>query len=273
MKKSMKIILWIILIYAGYCGLLFLMQRKILFPHYMITGTIPVQKNIRGIEQIWLDTGFGKVEAWLLAPSPSPTSKPFPVVIFAHGNGELIDYWPNELKRFNEFGLGVLLVEYPGYGRSEGSPGQKSISEAFEAAYDMLTKRSDVDTKHIILFGRSVGGGAVCELATKRPSTALILMSSFTSTKPFATRYLAPGFLVRDPFNNLKAVRSYTGPVLIMHGSHDEIIPYSHGKTLYKAAKNGKMITYPSGHNDCPPDWNIFWRDIEKFLREVKILS
>ena len=81
------------------------------------------------------------------------------MVIFAHGNGELIDYWPDELKKFNDFGLGVLLVEYPGYGRSDGTPTQKSISEAFEAAYDMLVSRPDVDAERIILFGRSVGGG------------------------------------------------------------------------------------------------------------------
>ena len=98
-----------------------------------------------------------------------------------------------------------------------------------------------------------------------------MLISAFTSTRPFATRYLAPGFLIRDPFDNLSVVRSYTNPILIMHGKFDTIIPYSHGKTLYKAARDGKMITYPSGHNDCPPDWDIFWKDIEMFLQETKI--
>lgn len=269
----MKIFLSIILIYLGYCCLLFFMQRYILFPRKLIKETIPVHKNIPGIEQIWVHTSFGKVETWLLAPSQTKTPKPFPVVIFAHGNGELIDYWAGELKKFNEFGLGVLLVEYPGYGRSEGSPSQKSISEVFNSAYDMLVSRADVDTQRIVLFGRSVGGGAVCDLAAQRPSAALILISSFTSTRPFATRYLAPGFLMRDPFDNLEAVRSYDNPILIMHGKFDEIIPYSHGKTLYKAAKNGKMITYSSGHNDCPPNWDIFWKDIEMFLREIKIID
>ena len=135
MKKMIKIILTIIIVYLAYCGFLYIMQRKILFPRYMIMVEVPVEENISGIEQIWTNTGSGKVETWLLAPTQSSTSKPFPVVIFAHGNGELIDFWPNELKKFNEFGVGVLLVEYPGYGRSEGSPGQRSISEAFEAAY------------------------------------------------------------------------------------------------------------------------------------------
>jgi fermentation-respiration switch protein FrsA (DUF1100 family) len=238
----------------------------------MIIKPAPLQVNIPGIERIWLNTSSGKVETWLLAPPQSKTSTPLPVVIFAHGNGELIDYWPAELKKFNDLGLGVLLVEYPGYGRSEGSPSQKSISEIFETAYDMLVSRPDIDAQRIILFGRSVGGGAICDLAAKRPSAALILISTFTSTRSFAPRYLAPGFLIRDPFDNLNVVRSYTNPVLIMHGKFDSIITYTHGKKLYEAANDGKMITYPSGHNDCPPDWDVFWRDIETFLREIKIL-
>jgi fermentation-respiration switch protein FrsA (DUF1100 family) len=71
----------------------------------------------------------------------------------------------------------------------------------------------------------------------------------------------------------LAAVQKYSGPILILHGSRDEIIPYKHGKMLYQAAQNGKMITYTAGHNDFPPDWERFWIDIEAFLRETKILN
>ena len=86
--------------------------------------------------------------------------------LFLHTvNGELIDFWPHELKKLNRLGIGVLLVEYPGYGRSNGSPSQKNITEAFTGAYDMLVTRPDVDPSRIVLFGRSLGGGAVCILA------------------------------------------------------------------------------------------------------------
>jgi fermentation-respiration switch protein FrsA (DUF1100 family) len=57
-----------------------------------------------------------------------------------------------------------------------------------------------------------------------------------------------------------------------MHGKRDSIIPFSHGTALHRAAKQGKLITYEAGHNDCPPDWNLFWKDIETFLREIEII-
>lgn len=245
------------------------MQRQVMFPRGLIE--VPSEDpHIPDLERIWINTSFGKVETWFL-PSPRG-SKPAPAVIFAHGNGELIDFWPQELKIFNRLGIGLLLVEYPGYGRSEGSPSQASIEETFVAAYDMLVARKDVDASRIILFGRSLGGGAVCALAAQRPSAALILMSTFISARSFAAKYLAPGFLVRDPFDNLAAVKTYPGPVLIIHGKFDEVIPYRHGVSLFQAASRGKMITYESGHNDCPPRWDTFWRDVESFLRETEII-
>lgn len=267
MQIVLKIAGWGALFYLGYCCLLFLVQRQMLFPRYVIEEPEGTAEGIPGLEKIWLDTAFGKVESWFLPAVPSRNAGPAPAVIFAHGNAELIDFWPEELKQFTHLGIGVLLVEYPGYGRSEGTPSQRSIGAAFVAAYDHLVQRADVDASRVILLGRSIGGGAVCALADQRPSAALILMSTFTSARSFASRYLAPGFLVRDPFDNLSVVESYPKPVLIIHGKHDEVIPYRHGVSLYTAAKQGKMITYDSGHNDCPPNWNMFWQDIESYLK------
>jgi len=272
-KRLVKILTAAVCIYAAYCALLFLAQRQVVFPRYMIPTPAAPDLKALGIEPLWLETSFGKVEAWYLPPAIAADAKPAPAVIFGHGNGELIDYWPNELGRFASLGVGLLLVEYPGYGRSAGSPSQDSISETFTLAYDLLATRKDVDPSHIVLFGRSLGGGAVCDLSLKRPSAALILMSCFKSVSAFAVRYLAPAFLIRDPFDNLAAVRRYPGPVLVIHGSFDEIVPFSHGRALHAAAHNAKMVVYEAGHNDCPPDWAIFWRDVEDFLRTIGVLE
>lgn len=273
MNILVKIAAWALFYYLVYCCFLFLIQRQILFPRSLI-GTPPAvdEMNIPGLEKIWIDTSYGKVETWFMPPVTGHEAGPAPAVIFAHGNAELIDFWPDELKKFTNLGIGVLLVEYPGYGRSEGTPSQKSITEAIVAAYDALIKHELVDPSRIILFGRSVGGGAVCRLAKERPSVALILMSTFISARSFASKYLAPGFLILDPFDNLAVVRSYSEPVLVIHGKYDDIIPFTHGTALCKAAQRGQMLAYDCGHNDCPPRWDIFWRDLKSFLDKVGII-
>ena len=273
MHPLMKYISWLLLLYVAYCGLLYFFQRQILFPRHLVPQPLKSDQQIAGLQKLWLNAEFGQVEAWFLPPASGLPAAPAPAVIFGHGNGEIIDFWPANLEGFTRLGIALLLVEYPGYGSSAGSPSQDSIVKTFVAAYDDLVARKDIDPSRIILFGRSLGGGAVCALAQRRSSAALILMSTFTSVRSFAKQFLLPSFLVRDPFDNLSVIQKYPGPVLILHGRYDEVIPFTHGQNLHKTAQNGKMIAYEAGHNDCPPDWKVFWRDVSGFLHDIGLIQ
>lgn len=273
MKGFLTIAGWAVVFYLLYCSVLFVAQRWLMFPRYLTPVPNAPQTPVAGIEKLQVTVSGGTIEAWFLPPRHLAPGDSAPAIIFAHGNVELIDYLSGEFDWLPEKGVGVLLVEYPGYGRSQGRPSQKSIVEAFTAAYDMLVERRDVDRDRIVLFGRSIGGGAVCALAGKRPSAAMILTSSFTSARFFASAYLAPGFLVLDDFDNLSTVRNYPNPVLVVHGAHDEIVPFSHGEALAQAAPQGRLISYPCGHNDCPPDWQQFREDLTTFLLEAGIIN
>jgi pimeloyl-ACP methyl ester carboxylesterase len=265
-----KLIGCALLLYVVYCGGMFLFQRQFIYPRHLVP--LPPATDAAGrFESEWVDTDFGRVETWYLKAAAAD-SRPGPAVIFAHGNGELIDYWPQELSPLAARGIGVLLVEYPGYGRSEGAPTQERIREVFTRAYDRLAAQPEVDRERIVLIGRSLGGGAACDLALKRPAAALVLLSTFTSLRTYAVRYLAPGFLIRDPFDNLAAVQQYAGPVLVAHGRFDMVAPFGHGRELSAAAHRGRLIAYDAGHNDCPPDWAVFREDLEGFLRGEGIL-
>ena len=271
-KKMIDIIVWAFLAYLIYCGFLFLVQRHMMFPRSMIPHIPGTEQGMPGVEKLWLDTDFGQVEAWFIPPNRSRSDGRSPALIYAHGNAELIDFWPWQFSKLAKGGIGVLLVEYPGYGRSQGSPSQKSITAAFTAAFDRLSARDDVDAGRIILFGTSLGGGAVCALASQRPAAALVLMSTFSSVKALARKYLAPSFLVLDPFDNIAAVAAFAGPVLVIHGKKDDLIPYSHGLKLYQAAPNGKMITYNCRHNDCPPSWDELFAEIRRYMAQQGVL-
>ena len=258
------------LLYLLYLCVLFILQRRIIFPGTSL-GPPEVLPAVRArVEQSWIDTRDGKVECWFLPPIAKDL--PAPAAIFAHGNLEVIDLWAELFVPMQELGFGVLLVEYPGYGRSTGIPTQESVRQCFVQAYDRLVERDDVDSDRILLIGRSLGGGAICDLAAHRPSATLILMSTFTSLRSLSWKFLAPGFLARDPFDSLPVVRNYPGPVLVVHGSRDSLIPHTHGARLAEAAQNGRLITYDADHGDCPPDWDVFWQDIETFLVDSNLI-
>lgn len=270
-KTMVSTLIWIFLLYFAYCTLLYLVQRQIVFPAGL-TGPAPRPPAISGLDVIQVRAGGIPIEAWFLLPEAGEGGQRHPAIIFAHGNAELIDGCLGEFMPFTHLGAGLLLVEYPGYGRSPGSPSQASIGDVYMAAYDWLAARPDVDPDRIVLAGRSLGGGVACDLAAKRPSSAMILISTFTSARAFAARYLAPGFLVRDPFDNLSVVRSYEKPILIFHGRRDDVIPYAHGVSLAAASKKSRLVSYDCAHNDCPPDRDAFFQETARFLREAGVL-
>jgi fermentation-respiration switch protein FrsA (DUF1100 family) len=123
-----------------------------------------------------------------------------------------------------------------------------------------------VDAERVIAYGRSLGGGAAAQLAARRPVAGLVLVSSFSSVRDFARRYLVPPGLVRDPFDTVRVLRDFEGPVLIFHGRRDATIPYRHAEALARAAPGARLVSYDCAHNDCPPDFEAHWDDVVALL-------
>jgi pimeloyl-ACP methyl ester carboxylesterase len=253
------------LLYVVYLAGLYFAQRSMSYPGARIRVS-PEPAPAPGLERSVLKTPLGDVETLFLPADPSPVGKPEPAVVFGHGNGEVVDYWVNELDGFRNRGIGVLLVEYPGYGRSSGSTSEASIRAAMSAAYDQLASDPRVDRSRIVGFGQSLGGGAVCLLARDRPLRALILQSTFPSAAIFASRFLAPPFLLRDRFDNEAALRQFPGPVLVIHGRADTLIPWQQGRRLASASSRATFRLYDCGHGCWDPDHLPFWRDVDSLL-------
>lgn len=269
MHPALRIILSLVGIYLFYCGLLFVLQRQMLFPKQLAMTLDSMPEKFPGLEKIWLQLPGMRIESWFL---PARTRVlPAPAVILSHGNAETIDFLPEEFHHFTARGVSLMMVEYPGYGRSQGTPSQKTISATMQKAYDVLVARPDVDPERIILMGRSVGAGAACQLARLRPACAMILISPFISVTSFARRYLVPPVLVKDPFDNLAVIRSFKKPLLIVHGTKDEIIPYRHGTALAAAAENSRLVSLDCGHNDMPTDAPYFWQEIDTFFEHARL--
>ncbi|MBK5275533.1 MAG: alpha/beta hydrolase [Desulfuromonadales bacterium] len=258
-----------LLAYGLYALFLFLVQRQMLYPgrSVRVSGPPPA-----GIEPVAVISAAGRSEAWFMPPLKRKAGERRPLVIFFHGNGEVIDYLPEQAEGFREMGMGVLLVEYPGFGRAPGRTDEQSITATAVAAYDAALQREEVDPQRIVFFGRSLGGAAACALAARRPGAALILQSTFTSTRSFARGYLVPGFLVRDVFDNGAVLAAYRKPVLLFHGIRDTLVPPRHSRELQRLAPDARLVELSCGHNDCPPDWREFYRIIAGFLRDAGVL-
>jgi fermentation-respiration switch protein FrsA (DUF1100 family) len=248
-------------------------QRSILFPRSLAGGQDSAMPP-RGVEVLYIDSSQGPVEGWFIPGDGVSDQAPGPIVIFAHGNAELIDHWPDGLYGYTRLGVSVLLPEFRGYGRSSGDPSQHAIAEDYAMFYDKVTARPEVDPSRVVLHGRSIGGGIAAQLAADRPSAALILQSSPSSIKRMAARFFIPWFLVRDPFDSVRVVREYNQPVLVMHGTADRIIPPGHASRLVNAATNpvSRLILYDVDHNTLPPN-GPYWDDIERFLKDAEVLE
>lgn len=272
----------LVFIYAGYLALMYFAQRSILFPGQYREAPATIRLT-EGIEQVWIEHDGTKVEVLLLAPltnnadkdaATATTNQKHPAIIYTHGNGELIDDWLTTLRPYREVGCYVVLVEFPGYGRSTGSPSEASIAAVLTRTYDELLKRFDIDPAKIVAHGRSMGGGAACLLADARPVAALILESTFTSISAMAVRYCLPGFLCSDPLDNESVVTNWKKPLLILHGTRDRVVPYSHGEALAKANPAATFITWQDvDHNDYPPPISRSWSEVRGFLEKAGVLE
>lgn len=255
---SRKLMLTIFLVIAGFLLLnfvaMYFLQPTFTFPRPPPASARPQALQQAHGEAIWSEVEGKRVEAWLL---PGAAAGPAPVLVYTHGNGELIDYWAAEFEPLRAAGVHVLLVEYPGYGRSAGSPSEASVTAALVAAYDHVAADARVDPHRIIGYGRSLGGGAIGQLAARRPLAALVLESTFTSLRDIVRRYYIPDLLVRNRFDTRGVLATFRGPVLLLHGQFDEVIPVAHAQALKAAAPAAELHVLPCGHNNCPRQWEL----------------
>ncbi len=229
-------------------------QVRLAFPAPPESAQIPDALRDAGGESIWLDAGGDRVEAWFL---PARAAGRAPLILNTHGNGELIDQWAMNVAPLREAGFHVLLVEYPGYGRSQGSPSEKSITATMLAAYDWAISNPRVDASRIVAHGRSMGGGAAGQLLERRKLAALVLESTFTSLGDMVKAHGVPDFLVTNRLDTREALRKFDGPVLVLHGAQDGAIPVSHARALAEATPRARLVIQQCGHNDCPLPWEL----------------
>jgi pimeloyl-ACP methyl ester carboxylesterase len=176
------------------------------------------------------------------------------VLLYLHGNGVNIGVNAEHAARFQSLGMSVLLVDYRGYGRSEGAfPSEQSVYADAEAMWKHLVEDRDVKPQNIFIYGHSLGSAIGIELALRHPDAAgLIVESAFTSIRDMARRDILfravpVGLILTHRFNSINKIARLKLPVLFLHGSQDTLVPFSMSQRLYEAAPEPKYIVLLSG--------------------------
>ncbi len=221
-----------------------------------------------GVEEVFINTTDGeKLHAWWQEGGSTNDT-----IIFFHGNAGNLSQRVGRVNLFKEMGYNSLMIDYRGYGNSTGKiTSEKDIYTDAKNAYDYVLKEKGIPEENIILWGRSLGGAPAIDLAQNKKIKALICESTFYSGTEMAKKlypYLPIGYFLKYKFKNNKKIKNVNSPVLIMHSSEDEIVPYKQGRNLYKEASRPKnFIEMKGGHNR--PDLSKYKSQIMDFLKEI----
>ena len=182
------------------------------------------------------------------------------VVLYLHGNGSNVGANVEHANRFHRLGLSVFLIDYRGYGKSQGDfPSESQVYEDAQLAWDYLVQQRGVNPNQIYIYGHSLGGAIAIDLAVRHPEAAgLIVEGSFTSTRAMVDFqkglfWLFPiDLLLTQRFDSLSKVDRLQMPVLFIHGTADNVVPVEMSKKLFDAAPEPKQlyIVPDGGHNN-----------------------
>lgn len=258
-----RIPVFIATVYLAVVAILWVFQSNFLYPAPQTAAPLS-----DGYQEVEIQTSDGlDLRAFYHAAAPG-----LPTLVYFHGNGGNLSGASISNGALVETGIGVLLVEYRGYGGNRGSPSEAGLYRDGEAAMEWLKARG-LGLEEIMIAGNSIGGGVAMEMAVRHDPAALILIAPFTSL-PDAVQaniwWVPSRMLVRDQYRNADKVAELAMPILIQHGDADSLVPHDQGRHLARlAARSEFRIFQGSGHDlsferrsqEARRDWILaLWR-------------
>ena len=205
-----------------------------------------------------------RISGWHL---PYPEAKK--TILFFHGNGGNISHRGDSLYIFHKLKVNTLIIDYPGYGSSQGHPTEENLYQSALAAWKFLVDERKVDPQNIIIFGRSLGGAVAVDLASQVEAGGLILESTFSSVRDvvdIAFPWMSKFIYLRYSFNSFDKIDKVTSPVLVIHSPDDEVIPFASGIKLFDKIRAAKGILHlEGGHNDG------FMQSISSYMQSLRL--
>ncbi|MEQ8959422.1 MAG: alpha/beta fold hydrolase, partial [Coleofasciculus sp. C2-GNP5-27] len=234
-------------IYVLACLFILVWQRRLIFVPTQEIQATPADFGLT-YQEVWIPVSFEPKEhlhGWWI-PATSPKSG---VLLYLHGNGENIGANVERAMEFHHLGLDVLLIDYRGYGQSQGKfPKESQVYQDAQAAWDYLVKKQGISPQEIIVYGHSLGGAIAIDLAVKNPSfRGLIVECTFTSMRDMVDHQgiysLFPAdLLLTQKFNSKSKVQDLNMPILLIHGALDEVVPAYMSQILFDTITGSKQL-------------------------------
>jgi hypothetical protein len=232
-------------------------------PHagpYDLTGTsIPADRY--DPEGVLVTAADGtRIHLMVVEPPGDPPGREGTTIFYCHGNAANIGHYWDRVEIFHALGYRVLIFDYRGYGRSEGTPTEPGLYQDADAALAYLLARPGVDPDRIVFYGYSLGAAVCTDLAWRRPDqpAALVLEAPFRSVADLvqdgAGASLDPGMVTDLRFDNLSKIDGVGAPLLVVHGTADDYLMSDYGVALHEAAQEPKRLVLVPGanHGDVP---------------------
>jgi fermentation-respiration switch protein FrsA (DUF1100 family) len=263
----------LVLFLVLWAGVRLIEPRLAFFPVVPLSGS-PASIGL-AFEDLAVRTADGlRLRGWYLPPPGGEPPEAWTLLVF-HGNAENIGSGLELAQRAHAAGFGVALAEYRGYAGNPGSPSELGIDRDGEAFFGALAARPGVDPARIAVWGRSIGGSVAVRLAASGHGGALVLESPFRSARTLlrdagAWLFYGLSFLGSYRFDQESRIGRVEPPLLVIHGTADEVVPFAHGRRLYEQARAPKAFAAIAGggHNDL---WarhaDEVWGAAEAFLR------
>lgn len=225
-------------LYLGTAAILYFAQRSMMyFPERIHTS--PATAGLPEAQEVALTAKDGvRIFAWYVPPLADK-----PVIIYLHGNGGALRYRVERFRKLIANGIGLLAVEYRGFGGSSGSPTEAGLIADGEAGYAFAAAR--YSEKQLVVWGESLGTGVAVALAAEKPVARVILEAPFTSAVAVASLrywYMPVLLLMKDQYRSDERIGKVTAPVLILHGMHDHIVPFAMGERMFELTVAPKHI-------------------------------
>jgi uncharacterized protein len=276
MRKWIKRVLWslvalALVAYLGACVWLRANENRLVFARSLPYIPPPAELNLNQERVEFGEVDGTKLFAWLV---PSlPADSPDNWLILFHGSGDNVSLNVSVYDDFRAMGLNVMAPEYPGYVGSPGEPSEAIIEREAKAAYDYLRTVKHVPAKKIVIFGGSIGAAFAIDLASRVEAGALVEHAGFTSISAMGRKmfpFLPISLLIRSRMESDKKIGRVRMPVLVMHSTEDDLIPFTHAERLYELAPSPKHLVKLRGPHGGPsstlflnPD---FYSEIAQFL-------